>query len=243
MIALIDGDILIYTIAFQCETEIDWGDDLWTLHSDFNEAKQRVDLDLMEFRTMLGARSLRIALSSPTNFRKKLWPEYKENRKGQRKPLCYRQLRQYVVDVWKAKIVPDLEADDLLGIWSTEAPGKRVIVSADKDMRTIPGLVYNPSKPDLGIYEVSEEEANRNHLMQSLTGDRVDGYPGCPGIGEKRSEAIVEGGWPAVVEAYAKAGLDEDYAITQARMAYILRHGDYKRKKVRLWTPQMQGAA
>ena len=243
MIALIDGDILIYTIAFQCETEIDWGDDLWTLHSDFNEAKQRVDLDLMEFRTILGARSLRIALSSPTNFRKKLWPEYKENRKGQRKPLCYRALRSYVVDVWKAKIVPDLEADDLLGIWSTEAQGKRVIVSADKDMRTIPGLVYNPSKPDLGIYEVSEEEANRNHLMQSLTGDRVDGYPGCPGIGEKRAEAIVEGGWPAVVEAYAKAGMSEDYAITQARMAYILRHGDYTRRKVRLWEPQMQGAA
>lgn len=237
MIALIDGDILIYTIAFQCETEIDWGDDFWTLHSDFNEAKQRVDLDLMEFRTMLGARSLRIALSSPSNFRKKLWSEYKENRKGQRKPLCYRALRSYVVEVWKAQIVPDLEADDLLGIWSTEATGKRVIVSCDKDMRTIPGLVYNPSKPDLGIYEVSEAEANRNHLMQTLTGDRVDGYPGCPGIGEKRAESIVEGGWPAVVEAYSKAGFDEDYAITQARMAYILRDGDYKRKKVRLWRP------
>jgi DNA polymerase I len=243
MIALIDGDILLYTIAYQCEREIDWGDDLWTMHSDFNEAKQRVDLDIMEFRSMLGCRSVRVALSSPTNFRKKIWSEYKENRKGQRKPLCYRPLRQYVLEVWEAKIVPDLEADDLLGMWSTESPGKRVIVSADKDLKTIPGLVYNPRKPDLGIYEVSPEEADRQHLMQTLTGDRTDGYPGCPGIGDKRAEAIAEGGWPAVVEAYAKAGFDEQYAIAQARLARILRHGDYKRRKVRLWDPQVQGAA
>lgn len=238
MIALIDGDILIYTVAHQCETEIDWGDDMWTLHSDAKEARQRVDLDIMRFREATGCKHIRIALSSPMNFRHSFWPDYKMNRKGTRKPLCYRDLRNYLVSVWRAKIMPYLEADDLIGMWATEAPGRRVIVSADKDFRTIPGRIYNPSQPNLGIYEVSEEQADRNHLIQTLTGDRTDGYPGCPGIGEVRAERLADGGWPAVVEAYAKEGLSEEYALVQARCARILRHGDYTRRKVRLWTPK-----
>lgn len=240
MIALIDGDILVYTVAFQVEQPIDWGDDMWTLHADLKEAKQRLDLELSEFKALLRARSVRVALSDSTerNFRKKLWPEYKANR-TQRKPVVYAALRQYVKEVWRAVIKPGIEADDLLGIWSTEKPGKSVIVSADKDLRTVPGLIYSPSKHDLGILEITKEEADRNHLIQTLTGDRTDGYPGCPGIGEKRAEAIADGGWPAVVEAYEKAGFGEDYALTQARCAYILRHGDYKRNKARLWTPSV----
>jgi DNA polymerase-1 len=240
MIALIDGDILIYTVAFQVEQAIDWGDDMWTLHADMKEARQRLDLEISSFRELLSARSVRIALSDSTerNFRKRLWPEYKSNR-TQRKPVVYSALRAYVEDVWKGVVKKGIEADDLLGIWSTEKPGKTVIVSADKDLRTIPGLIYSPTRHDLGVSEITKAEADRTHLIQTLTGDRTDGYPGCPGIGEKRAEAIADGGWSAVVESYEKAGLGEEYALTQARMAYILRHGDYKRGKVRLWTPSV----
>jgi DNA polymerase-1 len=244
MIALIDGDILLYTTAYQVERAIDWGDDMWTLHSDFREAKQRIDLDLLEFRLTLRCRAVRIALSDPNNnFRKKLLPSYKENRRAQRKPLAYSALRKYLIDVWGAKFKRGLEADDLLGMWSTELPGNRVIVSEDKDLRTIPGLLYSPRHPELGVFSVSEEEAQRNHLIQTLAGDATDGYSGCPGIGPVKAGKIVEGGWPAVVQAYADAGYGEEYALVQARMAYILRHGDYRRGKVRLWTPQPTGDA
>lgn len=238
MIALIDGDILVYTVAFQCEVECDWGDDMWTLHSDAREARQRLDIDVMSFRRAVGCSHVRIALSSPTNFRKKFYPDYKANRADQRKPLAYKALRRYVVETWKAKIVPDLEADDVIGMWATEEPG-RIVVSCDKDFKTVPCRRFNPSKPDLGVIEVTPEEADRNHLIQTLTGDRVDGYPGCPGIGEVRAERIVDGGWPAVVDAFRGAGLDESHAITQARLARILRHGDYRRRKVHLWTPSL----
>jgi DNA polymerase-1 len=80
--------------------------------------------------------------------------------------------------------------------------------------------------------------------MQTLTGDRVDGYPGCPGIGPARAEKIVDGGWDAVVDTYAKAGLNESVALVQARMAYILRKGDYIKSssRVRLWTPRKAAA-
>lgn len=45
--------------------------------------------------------------------------------------------------------------------------------------------------------------------------------------------------WQSMVTAASKYGLDEAYVIQQARVARILRHGDYdwKTKEVKLWTP------
>jgi len=78
-------------------------------------------------------------------------------------------------------------------------------------------------------------------LLQALTGDSVDGYPGCPGIGPKRAERLLnkETSWETVVAAYAKEGLDEEYALAQARVARILRWDEYniKKEEVILWTP------
>ena len=64
--------------------------------------------------------------------------------------------------------------------------------------------------------------------MQILTGDRVDGYPGCPGVGEKTADKILKGvdpkdRWEHVVKAYEKKGLDEEDALVQARLAKILQ--------------------
>lgn len=243
MLILIDGDILCYTVASKVEKAINWGDDFWTLHSDLKEAKQRVDVDVVEFVEILGGTDFKVCLSDPLNFRKNVYPQYKHNRVGVRKPTVFNELRQYIVDTWSVQQWKNLEADDVMGILAT-GKKKAVIVSADKDMKTVPGRFYNPSKPEQGIVEVSLADANRQHLMQTLTGDRTDGYPGCPGIGEVRAEKIVEGGWEAVVEAYVKAGLNEATAVEQARMAYILRHGDYnkKTKEVRLWRPKSKVA-
>jgi DNA polymerase-1 len=161
-----------------------------------------------------------------------------------RKPVVFQALRDYMIDNWDCQLWHRLEADDVMGILATSKPNS-IIVSADKDLRTIPTRVYNPSKPDLGVIEVTRAEADRNHLIQTLTGDRTDGYPGCPGIGPARAEKIVDGGWEAVVECYVKAGLNETVALSQARLARILRKGDYVKKTglVKLWSPQAKKVA
>ena len=42
MINLIfDSDMLCFRAASSCEHEIDWGNDLWTLHSDLKECQQK----------------------------------------------------------------------------------------------------------------------------------------------------------------------------------------------------------
>ena len=97
---------------------------------------------------------------------------------------------------------------------------------------------------------MDEAQANYHHLLQALTGDTVDGYAGCPGVGPVAAEKIlkefmaeeafdVKAAWSAVVEAYSKKGLGEEEALTQARVARICRAEDYdfKRKTVKLWTP------
>ena len=82
------------------------------------------------------------------------------------------------------------------------------------------------------------------HMMQTLTGDSTDGYSGCPGCGPKTAEKILaplvpDDYWKAVVKAYSAAGLSEDEALVQARVARICWASDYdfKKKKVKLWNP------
>ena len=82
------------------------------------------------------------------------------------------------------------------------------------------------------------------HLIQTLTGDATDGYSGCPTVGKVTAQKILNDKkmtvgkmWELVVKAYAKQGLMEHDAFQQARVARILRHGDYNKKtgEVNLW--------
>ena len=88
---------------------------------------------------------------------------------------------------------------------------------------------------------VTEEEANFNHLCQTLSGDRTDNYSGIPGCGPITAEKILKGNetWAAVSDAYKRAGLTEEDALANARCARICRDGDYTPKtgQVRLWKP------
>lgn len=240
---LIDADVLLYQYSSAVEKVVEWEPDRFTLSADAKEAKERVDLAVEELREDLDADAVIMCLSDTENFRKVILPTYKSGRKKSRKPICYIELKEYVQDVYRSRLLPGLEADDVLGILMTgrRIKGEKVIVSIDKDLDTIAGLHYNPWAEDPEIYEVTPEEADYNHLLQTLTGDATDGYSGCPKIGPTRAKRILdeECSWPAVVEAYEKAGLCEDEALVQARVARILRKSEWneRKKEVLLWTP------
>ena len=112
-----------------------------------------------------------------------------------------------------------------------------VICTIDKDLGTVPGLHFNFNSPNTGVYEISQTVADYNFLTQTLTGDSTDSYPGCRGIGPVKAERILQDmdrapwpllyGWHRVVEAYMKAGPNENVALTQARCARILRGNEY----------------
>ena len=240
---LIDTDILMYRAASSAETEIDWGDDVWSLWTDLKDAKASFTHQLNYIKDKLGHSEFICCLSDHgNNFRKQLDPTYKSNRKGTRKPVGYVALCAWVEETYPTIRKPTLEADDVLGILATKPgnKGKCIIVSDDKDLKTIPGSLYRPTSDERHL--ISQEDADKFFLTQVLTGDVADGYKGVPGIGPKKAETILgpRPSWQKVEQAYIKAGLTRDDAITQARLARILRWSDWDEKKETLipWTPK-----
>lgn len=229
---LIDGDMLVYQTTVGHEFEVRWDHDLHTLHCRLDDCIETFEEMYDNFLEKFEPTHILIAFSCSGNFRKDVDPTYKSHRKGTRKPLAYKSLKEHVEKNYNCKTMKDLEADDVMGIYATSGVFKDpIIISDDKDMLTIPGQIYRLGQ----MYKISEDLANEYFYTQVLTGDTADGYKGCPGIGPKRAEQIL-GGWPEIVMAYEKAGLTEQDAIRQARLARILRAEDYQGGVV-LWTP------
>lgn len=248
---LIDGDTLIYAAASASEYEVQWDHDLWTLHSDFAQAKGHFEEDMAALIEFLKPSNVIVALScTGLRWRNAVMPTYKAKRG--RKPIVYRALREYVSTTYSVYERPTLEGDDVLGILATHPTliaGEKIIVSIDKDMNTLPGWHLNYAHargtPDYEalVRFVTEAEADRYHLFQTLTGDSTDGYPGCPGVGKVTAEKILTANannpWDGVLAAYAKAKLGVEIALQNARVARICRHTDYDfdKKAVILWQP------
>ena len=235
---LIDADVPLYQASFAAEHEWQWTEDVQTINADINDAERVFELYIHKIvREFPDEFTPLLCFSGKGNFRKDILPTYKSNRKDRRKPLILGELRELMIGKYLSIMHGNLEADDVLGIMS----GSGVMVSIDKDLRTVPGLLYNPNKPEDGIEVIEEDEADYNHLYQTLIGDSTDGYSGCPGIGPKRATKILDEdcSWDAVVFAYERKGLSEDDALVQSRVARILRPGeyDYPSMKPLLWQP------
>ena len=57
----------------------------------------------------------------------------------------------------------------------------QIIVSPDKDMRQIPGKLYNMDE----VIDITPEDGMQWHYIQTLAGDSTDGYSGVPGVRHK----------------------------------------------------------
>ena len=234
---LCDADFIVYKSCAAAETEVDFGDDVILVTSHFSDAYSATKRELTKLQNKLGSFSdIILFFSDSTNFRKKILPDYKGHR-NRKKPCGYKRVINALRKEYKVIMKPGLEADDSMGIYSTKYPGN-IIASPDKDMRQIPGQLYN-------FDETFTIEANAGatwHLIQTLSGDQTDGYGGVPGVGVKRAETIFnEKGcsWKTVVDTFKDKGLTEEDALVNARLARILTVDDYdfNKKQPKLWSP------
>lgn len=232
---LIDADYIVYKACAGAEEDIDWGDDVITVVSRFSEALKNVERDLSKIKNefVWDVPTLILFFSDSKNFRKKIFADYKGHR-NRKKPCGYRRVITDLGKRYELIRLPELEADDSMGIYATEHPGN-IIVSPDKDMRQIPGKLFDMKE----TVTIEPEEGRRWHLIQSLAGDQTDGYSGCPGIGIKRAVTLFEEGgynWDVVVKAFADKDLGEDVALMNAQLAKILTNKDYDGQVIP-WTP------
>ena len=233
---LIDCDYIVYKCCAAAETELDFGDDVIVVTSKFSDAYKCVQRDIDKIkREFPFYEEMILFFTSPNNFRKKILPEYKGHR-NRKKPCGFKRVINQLKKDYKVIVKDTLEADDTMGIYATKYPGN-IIVSPDKDMKQIPGKLYNFDE----TVDITPEEGARWHLIQTMSGDNTDGYSGVPGIGIKRAEKIFsEKGytWQAVVETFEEKGMTEADALTNARLARILTINDYDeaKKEPILWT-------
>jgi len=234
---LIDADFIVYKACAAAETEIDFNDDVILVTSNFSDAYGATKRELTKLEDQFGSlSSLILFFSDSINFRKKILPEYKGHR-NRKKPCGYKRVINALKKEYEVIIKPELEADDSMGIYATKNPGN-IIVSPDKDMRQIPGELYNLDE----TFTITPEEGARWHLIQTCAGDSTDGYSGVPGIGVKRAEALFAKkgySWKTVVETFKEKDLTEEDALLNARLARILTVDDYdfKKKRPKLWSP------
>tara|TARA_R100000664_G_scaffold33760_1_gene51893 strand:- start:587 stop:1336 length:750 start_codon:yes stop_codon:yes gene_type:complete len=234
---LIDADFIVYKCCAAAESEIDFGDDVIVVTSKFTEAYGCVKRELKRISSRFGhGTDIILFFSDSTNFRKEIQPDYKGHR-NRKKPCGYKRIINKLKTEYEVVIMPTLEADDGMGVYSTQNPGN-IIISPDKDMRQIPGTLYNFEESTL----ITKEEGAKWHLIQTMAGDNTDGYAGVPGIGVKRATSLFnEKGysWQTVVEAFKEKDLDEEAALVNARLARILTTEDYdhERQQPILWSP------
>ncbi len=143
-------------------------------------------------------------------FRHELAPDYKANREEQPEdigiafPYIHQILQAFKIPII---IVPNYEADDVIGTLSKQAAraGYEVwMVTPDKDYGQLVEEkihMYKPSRMGNGIEILGVKEINEKwgivHPLQvidmlGLMGDSVDNIPGVPGIGPKTAQKFIE---------------------------------------------------
>ena len=234
---LIDADYIVYKNCAAAETELDFGEDVILVTSNFSDAYNATTKELDKLKDEFVFPNIKLFFSDTKNFRKKIAPSYKGHR-NRKKPCGYKRVINKLKTEFEVIVMPELEADDAMGIYATQHPGN-IIVSPDKDMKQIPGTLYNLDEK----FTVTINGGRAWHLIQCLSGDQTDGYGGVPGIGVKRAETLFNKdgySWKTVVKAFKDKGLTEDDAILNARLAKILTIDDYdtEKQEVILWTPE-----
>jgi DNA polymerase-1 len=251
---LVDGDILAYQVAFGIQ-RVMWDDTIGgnVLVAIEQEVHQAINDVIAKYKKELFADEVMVALTdSENNFRKTVYSEYKKNRVDIDKPIALQKthkhpngmVKEYLLDKYKAVILPYLEADDVISIEATsyQADVKKIIVSIDKDFEQCGGCyLYNPDH-DLEPRYIEPEVGKLFFLSQVIAGDRTDNFKGIEGIGMIKAERYLkqEGAtWDNVVALYKENDMTETDAITNARCAWLLRQGQYIYPgAVTLWEPE-----
>jgi hypothetical protein len=202
MRVLVDADAMVYGCGFAAQKKDESGNVVAEpVGNALALAKSSLTAIYDEVNTWLLASGekpvdfLELFLTGKDNFRNQIATirGYKANRIGKPKPVHYQAIRDYLVDHWAATVVDGHEADDELAIQAAKEgydADRVMIASVDKDLKTVPGLLYSFKKKE--AYLLSEKEALVNFYQQMIVGDTADNIVGVYKAGPKVAKKITE---------------------------------------------------
>lgn len=185
----IDADSILYRSTYGQVSDSDM------------KRRYRDRLDYIKINTF--ATDMFVAVKGFDNFRDKIDPMYKKNRKPL-DDLTKRKLstlHEYALELGAFR-ADGWEADDQVRAWAHETQEDGIpwiIAGIDKDLLQIPGTHFNyggthkkPLTEDQKWKFITQEEGDFRMACQLLTGDTIDNIYGIKGIGPAKSKKLLE---------------------------------------------------
>jgi len=260
-----DGDVFTFQAAAASEYVQRFGS-TYHVMAEFDAAQRHYHSNIKQIMAETKASLFINTLSCPSRryWRHDVMPTYKAGRGkeyGVSGPICLADLKDWSAGEFETYRWKNMEADDVMGILATDPEFlpdyTKVIVSIDKDMKTIPTHIFNPDK-DYQPWLQSKEDALLWFLAQAIGGDTTDGYSGVTGMSTESASAFLSSPWyweaydhtfksgprkgtseerwrkaeprstwENILSLYAKSGQTEEEAIKNAQVARICHHEDY----------------
>jgi 5'-3' exonuclease len=190
MILLVDADSLIFASCYSNDKQGQFYEDIEDAINKFDQQFMKIVNDLEE---RFEIEKVITFNGSKGNFRKKITPVYKANRKKQDLPPLLHDMHNYVKKQYNSVYGYGIETDDLVSAYwfslSKDLGRENVmIVSIDKDYRQFPALIYNYHYNHREIVDITPEEAMFNFYSQMIEGDTADNVNYFKGKGKKFAE-------------------------------------------------------
>jgi 5'-3' exonuclease len=189
-VLLIDADSIMYTATYFPEDSLL---DFPTEEEQIEEAKYRTRTKLQEIQNNVeewfNIIQTYVFIGGKDNFRYKVFPEYKANRKDTVKSPHVPIIRQYMIDELNAIESNGAEADDYVIDGIAISKGNCVVSSIDKDVfyhsPNIPIYDYRSTNDIIGEFKlISTKQSRFARAAQIVIGDSTDGIPGAKGVGK-----------------------------------------------------------
>ena len=237
---LVDADIVAFQSAVVCDTEIDWEDesddvcvttDLTVdIKANMLNRIESIKQKVLSHHKNLRSNDIEITccFTGKDNWRKQVYPSYKSNRKDKAKPTRLDEAVEILMNAFDHHLVTNFEADDLLGMLQSSSFHTTIIASIDKDLLQIDGWHYN-WKRDEHTYV---SNGWKQHLIQWLAGDTVDGYSGVARIGVKKATKLLKDidnytdGIQFCKDFYELKGYSPEYTQQMAQVSFIMNDAD-----------------
>jgi len=168
--------------------------------------------------------AVKVIMSAETNFRFRLYPEYKNGRTSTnevRTKLKAWARKKYIA-------IDNTEADDVVAYYVRKGG---LGVTTDKDLyKGVEGVWFNSHYKHRDWLVCNKKDAEYFFKCQILAGDGVDGIPSLPRVGLPTADKLMKNhgsSYENIVKIFKMRGFTRQYMITMARLVCMSQ-----------WTPK-----